>query len=55
MDREVEKVRWDLINEYISFPVVKKVYGVVIDPETFVVDEEKTRKLREKRKNQKIV
>jgi N-methylhydantoinase B len=53
LDREVEKIRWDLMNEYISHRVAKNVYGVVLDPETFVVDDEATKKLREKLKKQK--
>ena len=50
LDREAEKVRWDLINEYISRQVSRDVYGVVIDPQTFVVDYEATRALRAKMK-----
>ena len=50
LDREVEKVRWDVLNEYVSIEAAKDVYGVVIDPETFVVDDEATKKLREKLK-----
>jgi N-methylhydantoinase B len=53
LEREIEKVRWDLMNEYISHRIAKNVYGVVIDPETFVADYEKTKVLREKLKEQK--
>jgi len=53
LDREIEKVRWDLMNEYISYRVANNVYGVVIDPETFVVDYKKTKVLREKLKKKK--
>ena len=42
LDREVESVRWDLMNGYISQKIARTVYGVVIDPESFVVDEERT-------------
>ena len=53
LDREIEKVRWDLMNEYISHQSAQKIYGVVINPKTFVVDEEATKALREKLKIQK--
>jgi N-methylhydantoinase B len=52
LDRDVEKVRWDLLNEYISHQIAEDVYGVVIDPQTFVVDKEATKALREKRKKE---
>ena len=53
MEREVEKVRWDVLNEYISVEKAKNVYGVVIDPETFEVDQAKTKELRDKDKGEK--
>ncbi len=53
LDREVEKVRWDALNEFISVKTAKKVYGVVIDPETFEVDEKATERLRKARKRSK--
>ncbi len=53
LDRDVEKVRWDALNEYISVKTAKKVYGVVIDPETFEVDEKATERLRKARKRSK--
>jgi N-methylhydantoinase B len=55
LDREVEKVRWDALNEYISIQAARDVYGVVIDPKTFEVDDEATAELREKLKAQKKV
>ena len=51
IEREVEKVGWDVLNEYVSIEAARDVYGVVIDPETFVVDDAATKKLREKLKN----
>jgi len=51
LDREIEKVRWDALNEYISIEAARDVYGVVIDEKTFEVDEEATRLMREKLKN----
>ncbi len=53
LDREVEKVRWDVLNEYISIQAAKDVYGVVLDPKTFEVDSEATTELRKKLKAQK--
>jgi N-methylhydantoinase B len=53
LDREVEKVRWDLMNGYISLRVARNIYGVVIDPKSFVVDEEGTQTLRKKLKQKK--
>jgi N-methylhydantoinase B len=53
LDREVEKVRWDALNEYISIQAAKDVYGVVLDPKTFEVDSEATADLRKKLKAQK--
>jgi len=50
LDRDIEKVRWDVLNEYISPEVAKNVYGVVIDPDTLAVDEDATNKLRESQK-----
>jgi N-methylhydantoinase B len=48
LDREVEKVRLDALNEYISIQTAKEVYGVVINPQTFEVDDRATTALRKK-------
>ena len=53
LDRDVEKVRLDALNEYISIKTARDVYGVVIDPETFAVDESATAALRERLKKDK--
>lgn len=50
LDREVEKVRLDTLNEYISPKEAKDVYGVVMDPKTFAVDDKATKVLRAKLK-----
>lgn len=50
LDRAVEKVGLDARNEYISIEKARDVYGVAIDPDTFEVDEEATRELRQKGK-----
>ncbi|MBN2061344.1 MAG: hydantoinase B/oxoprolinase family protein [Deltaproteobacteria bacterium] len=47
-DREIEKVRMDVINGYVSAECARAYYGVQIDPQTFKVDLEATGKLREK-------
>ena len=46
LERDIEKVREDALNEYISVETAREVYGVVIDPATFEVDYEATGKLR---------
>ena len=45
-DRMVEKVRDDVINGLVSVDNARIDYGVVIDPETFSIDEPETAKLR---------
>ena len=50
VDREVDKVRWDVLNEYISAETARKIYKVVIDPKTFEVNYEATSKLRKRTK-----
>lgn len=53
LDREVEKIRRDALNKYISIETAKSVYGVVIKPETFEVDNKATTELRKKLKAKK--
>jgi len=48
LERDVEKVREDVIEGYVSIKGAKEDYGVVIDPETFEIDRNATQKLREK-------
>jgi N-methylhydantoinase B len=48
LEREPEKVLWDVMNDYISVERAKDVYGVVIDPDTHEIDHEATGALREK-------
>lgn len=45
-DREAEIVRQDVLDGYVSITGAALDYGVVIDPETLVVDDEKTKELR---------
>jgi N-methylhydantoinase B len=49
LERPVENVRDDVRNEYVSMESAERDYGVVMDPVTFIVDEEATVKLRESR------
>ena len=53
LDREIEMVQWDALNEYISIERARDVYGVVIDPKSFEVDYESTTELRKKLRAQK--
>ena len=48
VDRDVDKVDWDVLNEYISVERAREVYKVVVDPKTFQVDYDATNKLRGK-------
>lgn len=45
-ERDAEKVRWDVMNEYVSIEKARDVYKVVINPETFEIDWQATRELR---------
>lgn len=45
-ERDPEKVRWDVLNEFISIEKARDVYRVAIDPVSLAVDEEKTTALR---------
>ena len=53
LDRDVEKVKEDALNEYISVKKAREVYGVIIDPVTFDVDYHGTEKLRNRKKRAK--
>jgi len=55
LDRGIDKVQWDVLNECISAEKARKVYGVVINPETFEVNREATEKLRKKLRAKKAV
>jgi N-methylhydantoinase B len=52
LDREMEKVRLDALNEYISLKTAAEVYGVVLDQETLAVDATATAALRQELRNQ---
>jgi len=46
LDRDIEKVRQDVLDEFVSLKLAQDVYGLVIDPITLKVDEAATKKLR---------
>ena len=48
-----KKCSLDAMNEYISIKTAQDIYGVVVDPETFAVDEAATEALRAKLKAEK--
>jgi len=48
LERDIEEVRWDVINGYVSVEHAKQDYRVVIDPQTFKVDVTATQELRRK-------
>ena len=45
-ERPPELVALDVKNEMISVEAARKIYGVAVDPVTFAIDEQKTRRLR---------
>ncbi|RLE15442.1 hydantoinase B/oxoprolinase family protein [Candidatus Aerophobetes bacterium] len=53
LERDIEKVEWDVLNGYISLESARKKYGCVIDPKTYKVDRERTKEFREKLKRSK--
>ena len=48
-DRPVASVRDDVLDGFVSVEAARQDYGVVLDPPTFDVDEEATRRLRQQR------
>jgi N-methylhydantoinase B len=50
LDRDVERVRWDVLNEYISLGRARNVYGVVLNEDADKVDTKATKELRKKLK-----
>lgn len=55
LERDPEKVRWDAREEIISLKCAEQIYGVVLntETETYEVDYEATKNLRESLKNRK--
>lgn len=48
LERDVEKVYNEVLDELLSVERAREDYGVVIDPETLLLDEEATKILRKK-------
>ena len=46
LDRDPERVRWDVLEEYVSLDAARQEYGVVFRPGTFEIDIAATRQLR---------
>lgn len=46
MERPVERVLADVLDDYISVEAAKEVYGVVVDPESMTVDVGSTERIR---------
>ena len=47
LEREVDRVEEDVREGYVSFEAAENSYGVIIDPETGLVDGKATEKKRE--------
>ncbi len=46
LERDIEEVRRDVINGYVSVEQARHDYGAVIDPQSFEVDATATQNLR---------
>lgn len=46
MDRDIEAVHEDVLDEYISAERAEKIYGVAVDPKTLALDVARTEELR---------
>jgi N-methylhydantoinase B len=47
LERPAERVRWDVAQGYVSVEAARAQYGVVIDPETLILDADATAALRQ--------
>jgi N-methylhydantoinase B/oxoprolinase/acetone carboxylase alpha subunit len=47
-ERDAELVVNDVLEGYVSIEIARSEYGVAVDPKTFEIDEDETRKLRNK-------
>lgn len=50
LERDVEKVKWDVLNGKVSIERARDVYGVFLTPGTLTVNKEKTAELRRGRR-----
>jgi N-methylhydantoinase B len=46
LERDPEKVLWDVKNDFVSLESARNDYGVVIDPQTMTIDQQATARLR---------
>jgi len=53
LEREIEKVEYDVKNGFVSIEKAKEDYGVIIDPRTLKADYEETERLRKSKKEGK--
>ena len=53
LERDLEMVKIDVRDEYVSLEAARDVYGVVIDPESLEIDLDATREKREELKSQR--
>ena len=51
LDREIERVRKDVLNEIVSIESAREIYGVIMDPKTREVSEAATQTLRSEMKS----
>jgi N-methylhydantoinase B len=51
LERDIESVKRDVFDGYVSIGGAREHYGVVIDPETMEIDMDETRTLRESQKS----
>lgn len=50
LDRDIDRVQWDVVNGYISLRNARETYGVVLEPDTLKVNYEATVQLRKELK-----
>ena len=53
LDRDPDLVRDDVLDEKLSVSYVQIEYGVVLDPDTLLVDQVATERLRDEMRNQR--
>jgi N-methylhydantoinase B len=54
LERDIDAVQKDVVGEYVSVERAREAYGVVIDPETKEVNAEKTARLRERMRSERV-
>lgn len=52
LDREVESVKKDVLNDIVSPESAREIYGVVLNPKTLEIDKAASKKLRLEKKKQ---